>query len=202
MEVLAKLFGSGDKVKVMKLFILNPDLVIEAKEIAHRCKINSSSARHELIVLRSIGFIGLKKGEKKEKEREKSKIKGSITGWQLNPTFPYLGHLKGLLKTELVTQKLELTDRFGSAGKVKLLLIAGIFIQDNDSRADLVLVGDRLKRGVIERAVKSMEAEIGRELNYAIFETGDFLYRMGAYDRFIRDLLDYPHEKIINKLGL
>ena len=98
--------------------------------------------------------------------------------------------------------KVEITDRFSAAGKIRLLLVAGIFIQDNDSRADLVLVGDRLKRGAIERAVKSMEAEIGRELNYAVFETSDFLYRMEAYDKFIRDLLDYPHEKIINKLGI
>ncbi|MEK7621884.1 MAG: hypothetical protein AAB415_01765 [Patescibacteria group bacterium] len=204
MEVLAKLFGSGDKVKVMKLFILNPDLMIEVKEIARRCKVNPASVRHELNELRSIGFLVPKKLEKKEKVKEKSKPKSPVivSGWQLNPTFPYLGHLKGLLKTELVTRKLELTDRFNTVGKVKLLLIAGIFIQDNDSRADLVLVGDRLKRAVIERAIKSIEAEIGRELNYSIFETNDFLYRLGAYDKFIRDLLDYPHEKIINKLGI
>ena len=194
METLAKLFGSGDKVKVMKLFILNPDLVIEGKEVVRRCKINPSSARHELLTLKTIGFIKPQKRVEKEKK--------TINGWQLNPIFPYLSHLNGLLKTELVTRKLELTDRFSAAGKVKLLLIAGIFIQDNDSRADIVLVGDRLKRGAIDRAVKAMEAEIGRELNYAVFETSDFLYRMEAYDKFIRDLLDYPHEKIINKLGI
>ena len=194
MEVLAKLFGSGDKVKVMKLFILNPDLVIESKEISRRGKITPAAARHELSGLKAIGFI------KPQKKVEKGKK--TINGWQLNPTFLYLGHLRGLLKTELVTRKLELTDRFSAAGKIKLLLIAGIFIQDNDSRADIVLVGDRLKRGAIERAVKAMEVEIGRELNYAIFETSDFLYRMEAYDKFIRDLLDYPHEKIINKLGI
>ena len=196
MEILAKLFGSGDKVKVMKLFVLNPDAVTEVKEVSRRCKISPVSARHELAGLRSIGFIVPKKGEKKEKGRR------TVSGWQLNPIFPFLGHLRGLLKTELVTRKLELTDRFIAAGKIKLLLIAGIFIQDNDSRADLVLVGDRLKRNSIERAIKSMEAEIGRELNYAIFETADFLYRMRAYDKFIRDLLDYPHEKIINRLGI
>lgn len=191
MEILDKLFGSGDKVKVMKLFILNPDSVIDSKEVSRRCKITPVSARHELQLLHSMGFLVPKK-----------KDKTSVGGWQLNPAFPYLSHLNGLLKTELVARKLELTDRFSAAGKVKLLLLAGIFIQDNDSRADLVLVGDRLKRGAIDRAVKSMEAEIGRELNYSVFETDDFLYRLGAYDKFIRDLLDYPHEKIINKLGI
>ena len=191
METLDKLFGSGDKVRVMKLFILNPDLIIESKEVSRRSKITPNSARHELNLLHSMGFLLTKK-----------KDKTSVGGWQLNSAFPYLSHLNGLLKTELVARKLELTDRFSAVGKVKLLLLAGIFIQADDSRADLVLVGDRLKRGTIERAVKSMEAEIGRELNYSIFETEDFLYRMGAYDKFIRDLLDYPHEKIINKLGI
>jgi len=194
MEILSKLFGGGDKVKMIKLFILNPDLAIEGKEVSRRCKITPSSARHELLGLKAIGFI------KPQKKAEKGKR--SVSGWQLNLAFPYLGHLRGLLKTELVAKKLEITNRFSAVGKLKLLLVAGIFIQDNDSRADLILVGDRLKRGAIERAVKSMEVEIGRELNYAIFETSDFLYRLEAYDKFIRDLLDYPHEKIINRLGI
>jgi len=62
-------------------------------------------------------------------------------------------------------------------------------------------VGDKLKRGAVDRVIKTMEAEVGRELVYAVFDTADFLYRLNAYDKFIRDVLDYPHEKIIDKLN-
>jgi hypothetical protein len=69
-------------------------------------------------------------------------------------------------------------------------------------RADLLIVGNNLKRNVIDRVIKNLEAEIGRELAYAVMETGDFNYRLAACDKFIRDVLDYPHSVIIDKIGL
>ncbi len=189
MDILGKLFGSPDKVKVMRLFILNPEQTFATKEVTKRSKINSAVSRRELSLLSQIGLI--------------KKVAGKKAGhWQLSPVFPFLSYLKGLLQIDLLTRQREITDRFANCGKIKLLVIAGLFIETGDSRADLLLVGDRLKRGAIERAIKSMEAEVGRELVYAVFETADFLYRLNAYDKFIRDILDYPHERIIDRLAL
>ncbi|MEK7585551.1 MAG: hypothetical protein AAB455_03515 [Patescibacteria group bacterium] len=189
MDILGKLFGSPDKVKVMRLFILNPEQPFATKEVTKRSKINPAVSRHELSLLSQIGLI--------------KKVAGKKAGhWQLSPAFPFLSYLKGLLQIDLLTRQREITDRFANCGKIKLLVIAGLFIETGDSRADLLLVGDRLKRGAIERAIKSMEAEVGRELIYAVFDTADFLYRLNAYDKFIRDILDYPHERIIDRLAL
>jgi hypothetical protein len=33
-------------------------------------------------------------------------------------------------------------------------------------------------------------------------EKEEFIYRHGMFDRFVRVLLEGPHEKIINKLGI
>ena len=41
-----------------------------------------------------------------------------------------------------------------------------------------------------------MEAEIGSELVYAIFDTKEFTYRLNMYDKLVRDILDFPHEVI------
>jgi hypothetical protein len=57
-----------------------------------------------------------------------------------------------------------------------------------------------LKKNIIEKNIRSIEADVGRELNYATLETEDFLYRAGTSDRFIRDVFDYPHERMIDKL--
>ena len=67
---------------------------------------------------------------------------------------------------------------------------------------DLLVVGDNLKQGQLETTIKTIESEIGREIRYAVFETSEFNYRYSIFDKLIRDILDYPHEKIINKLGL
>ena len=67
---------------------------------------------------------------------------------------------------------------------------------------DLLLVGDSMKETKLDKVLKSIEAEIGKEIVYAVFKTDDFMYRLGMYDRFIRDILEYPHEKAVNKLNI
>ena len=57
-------------------------------------------------------------------------------------------------------------------------------------------------RRSVGSAVHMIEAEIGRELRYAAFTTEEFRYRVGVYDRLIRDAFDYPHRTILDKIGL
>jgi hypothetical protein len=92
----------------------------------------------------------------------------------------------------------DLVDRFKPAGKVKLLLTSGVFRKDEESRVDFLLVGDNLKRGYLEQTIKSLEAEIGKELAYAVFTTEDFIYRLNMYDKLVRDILDFPYDKVID----
>ena len=82
------------------------------------------------------------------------------------------------------------------------MVLSGIFIRESDSVVDILIVGDKIKKHVVESALGSIEAELGKELTYAFFETNDFKYRIGVYDKFIRDIFDYPHKKIINKLNI
>src|SRR3989338_2689319 len=84
-----------------------------------------------------------------------------------------------------------------NAGRVKLIILSGIFIKNKDSRVDFLVVGDKLKRGKIEEGIRKLEAEIGSELVYAIFDTKEFIYRLNMYDKLIRDILDYPHEIVL-----
>ena len=54
-----------------------------------------------------------------------------------------------------------------------------------------------MKRSRIEEGIKKIEAELGIELVYAMFETKEFIYRLNMYDKLIRDILDYPHEVVL-----
>ena len=54
-----------------------------------------------------------------------------------------------------------------------------------------------MKRNKIEEGVKKIEAEIGTELSYAVFDTKEFIYRINMYDKLVRDILDYPHEIVL-----
>ncbi len=196
MEVLSKLFGSSDRVKIMRLFILNGAAFFTTKEVLERSKTSQSSGKKELNVLKEAGLI----------RQKTSRIEGSrgrkivVISWFLNQAFLFLNPLKQLLFNTELFKKEEIIRRLRGAGRIKVIIMAGIFINDEDSRADLLVVGDELRRGAIDRIIKSMEAEIGRELSYGVFETDDFRYRISVCDKFVRDILDYSHKKILNKL--
>ncbi|MDO8493439.1 MAG: hypothetical protein Q7S19_02760 [bacterium] len=196
MEVLSKLFGSPDRIKIMRLFILNSSTTFTTNEVLERSKISSRSGKKELNSLRESGLIK-QKNMRIEGSRGR---KTSVTAWFLNQAFPFLNPLKQLLFNTELFRKEEIIRRLRGSGRIKVIITAGIFISDEDSRADLLVVGDELRKKVVEKVVKSMEAEIGRELSYGVFETEDFRYRISVCDKFIRDILDYPHRKILNKL--
>lgn len=204
--VLEKLFGSSARVKIIRLFLLNPETLFGFREISRRTKANSRSLRREVLVLKSIGLIK----QKEEKIDELIKLKNGkiknrkkkIQGLRLNSLFPFLQPLKNLIVTAAPIDKEKLIKKLNSIGRIKLIILSGVFFQSEDSKVDLLLVGDSIRRSALERLLKRIEAETGKELTYAVFNTNEFLYRLGMYDRFVRDILDYPHEKILNKLNI
>jgi len=150
-----------------------------------------------------------KNGKIKNKKNQKAPtpvrivmMKKRVRGWVLNESFPYLDALQGFLIQASPLQDQMITRKFNRAGKIKLLIISGVFLHEKESRVDVLIVGDELRKGTIDSTVKDMEAELGKDITYAMFETKDFQYRLGMYDKLIRDILDYPHRKLVNKLGM
>jgi hypothetical protein len=193
METLAKLFGNETKVKMMKLFLFNPERIFDVTDIGDRVKADSSKVRREVNVLEKIGLVKRRSGGKK---------RANGHGFVLDANFSYLSPLQNfLINTEPLHPK-EIIKKITKLGSVKLIIIAGVFIQEFESRVDLLVVGDNIKKGQLENTIKILESEIGKELKYANFTTEDFKYRLSMCDKLTRDILDYPHKKILNKLGI
>jgi len=72
----------------------------------------------------------------------------------------------------------------------------------DNSVADLFIVGEDIHKEKLRKFLRALEAEVGREVKLSIMDKEEFDYRYGMFDRFVRVLLEGPHEKIINKLGL
>ncbi len=211
MDLLGRLFGSEERVKLLRLFILNPDTVFPLEELVKRTRLKARLIKQELEVFKRIGFAAVKvvtltppKPSHPSSRRHKKKAVriAKSKGWQLLHNFPYLDALTALLRNDLVARRKELVARFARAGQVKLLVVAGIFLNEAESRADLLVVGDKLKKRVIERLVEAVESEAGRGLSYAVMDTPEFVYRYHACDKFVRDILDYAHERLIDRLHL
>lgn len=201
MENLGKLFGSAAKVKIIRLFLLNQEHGFEVSDIADRSRLPAAAVRKELATLAAAGFV--KKGsfikEWTAKQNKKEVLKKKrVQGWFFRKEFKYKEALRDLvLDTEFVDLG-DLAKKFKRLGKMKLVLAAGVFIKDPESRLDLLIVGDELRRQPIDTLIRMLEAEIGKELAYAVFDTPDFLYRANMYDKLVRDVVDAPYEKVID----
>lgn len=189
MEILSKLFGSETKVKVMRLFLFNQDNSFSVSEMSDRVKSDSSKVRREVGVLEKMGMI-------------KRKSVSGKSHFYLNKQFEYLSSLQSfLVNTEPLNDK-ELINKISKLGSIKLIITAGVFIQEPESRVDMLVVGDNIKSSSLENTIKIMESEIGKELKYTHFTSEDFRYRLSMCDKLTRDILDYPHKKVLNKLGI
>lgn len=206
-DILGKLFNSSARVKLMRLFLFNPTLVFEVKDITNRSKITPLQVRKELSLLEQADFIkhrtvSRRISRKKKKGSKKKTMTRSTVFWSLDSRFPYVSALRELLiDTHIITPEV-LTQELKKGGRIKVLIAAGVFRHDPESRLDLLIVGDKLKRRVLEGKIKSFEAEIGKELSYAIFDTEEFLYRLDMYDKLVSDVLDFPHEILIDTMRL
>jgi len=188
MEILGKLFGSESRVKILRLFLFNPEQAFCASDIAEKSRTNLYTVKHEIKTLRKIGFINPKPSRKiKEK------------GLFLNVRFPYLSQIRNLLLGVVLMSDEDIYKRFSGAGKLKVVIAAGVFIQDIESRLDLLIAGENIKKHVIDNAVKNLEAEIGKELAYAAFEMSELNYRVSMYDRLLRDVMENPHRTLLDK---
>ena len=205
MDTLGKLFGSQTRIKILRLFFLNPLDAFDVATVSSKSKVNLTETRRELALLKKAGVIAEKSFFKETPIKRGSKkpaTKKRVDGFQLKANFPLLVPLKNLIISETPLNRDEIMNRFKSVGKVKLLILSGIFLDESDSRLDLLVVGDNLKKRAIESALKSIEAEVGKELAYSILETPEFLYRVSVYDKFVRDVLDFRHDRLIDKLGV
>lgn len=205
MEILPKLFGNKERVKLMRLFLFNPNLYFSLSDATKRAKISIGAAKREIGLLEEISFITAKKlaivapETNSGKKTKKAPVKKNV--WQLNPDFFFVEHLHSIFNADFLAGREDLAERFKNCGKVKMVILSGLFVQEGGTRADILIVGDDLRRTSIENIISIIESEIGRELTYAILDTREYLFRLTSSDRFVRDVMDFPHKCLIDRLS-
>ncbi|MSR70891.1 hypothetical protein EXS62_02520 [Candidatus Kaiserbacteria bacterium] len=189
-EPLQKLFGSDARVKLLRLFLFNPKAVYTIPDAAQRSRVPERTARKELALFSQVGLI------KRSPTR-----RGSGLRYTLNTEFEYTTVLQNLLLNAPARAK-DIYDRIRKAGVIKLIIVAGVFVGEWEGRLDVLVVGDRIKERVLRTRMHKLESEIGRELKYAMLPSEDFAYRLNMNDKLVRDIMDYPHRIVFDRLNI
>jgi hypothetical protein len=199
-DFLTRFVGSPSMVKILRLVIFNPDECFTIDEIASRSQVTKPVARKEINFFEKLGVV--KKGLCPMKDDQGAMPNKRVPGYQVNEMFEYLRPLKAFIRDTSPVQHSGITEKLRGAGKLKVVIASGTFVDDATSRVDLLVVADGLNERKLQTALRGIEAEIGRELRYAAFLTDEFRYRVNVYDKLVRDILDYPHHVLLDKLGV
>ena len=123
-------------------------------------------------------------------------------GYTLNKDFPELQALQTFLFETAPIDGKTVLKHLRKAGPLDFVCVAGIFVRDFESRLDVMLAMKKLSEKKAEAAIRSLESEIGIEIRYAAFSSEDIIYRVGMYDKLTRDVFDYPHQILVDKIGV
>jgi len=198
-DSLEILFGSQARVKLLRFFLFNPTQEFSFDDISRRAKLVRRTARTEINSLLRAGVIKKKMIYVTQGDSDK---KVRVQGYLLNDKFPQLSSLQKFLFDTAPIDGKTVLKHMRKAGTLDFIACTGIFMREFEGRLDLIISMKKLNESKIEVAIRSLEAELGIEIKYAVFASDDLLYRVGMYDKLTRDVFDYPHQILKDKIGV
>lgn len=187
-DILGRLLGNASRVKLLRLFLFNPKATYTLADASARAKVKTNDARSEFALYERVGVI-------------KSRAGGKAKKYMLDTSFSYLAAFQHLL-LNLPVRGNDIVKRLRNVGLVRLVILSGLFVDEYDGRVDLLIVVDKLNDARLRTVIRALEAEIGKELKYVALNSEEFKYRLGIYDKLVRDVIDYPHTVALDRLHL
>jgi len=198
-DPLSILFGSTARVKLLRFFLFNPSKEFTFDEISKRARLVRRTARTEMTALEKAEVI-TKRTIYVDQPGKSKKLK--VLGYGLNKKFPELQALQTFLfETAPIDGKNMLT-HLRKAGTIDFLVVAGVFVREFEQQLDVLIAMKKISQAKIETAIRSLEAEIGIEIRFAVMTSDDLLYRVGMNDKLTRDLFDYKHQILVDRIGV
>lgn len=170
--MLATLFSSHVRAKVLAAFFLSPGEVYNAWELAQRLEENYSAVWKELGRLEKAGILSSERGSHSK-------------GYQVNQACPIASELRSIvLKTEgagaVIKQKLQ------EMGRVEKAFIYGSYASgeaDTGSDLDLMIIGE-VNLDQLAPVISELEKELDRPINYIIYSHEEWDEKQVVKDPF------------------
>lgn len=176
------LFGSKTRVKLLHLFLNNPNRAFYVREITRKIDEQINSVRRELANMLSIGII-------------QSDSSNNRLYYEVNQAYTHYEPLRAIFAdtsaTSVTTEAPASSDwskRLKILGDVRLALLSGGLVRGSNTDVDVLLVGS-INKTQAKKFIKEMEDEEGRALNYTLMTYEDFYYRLSIKDRFVTDII-------------
>lgn len=186
--MLEHLFGSKTRLKLLQLFLSNPNKSFYVRELARMIGVQMNAVRREIANLEAAGLVMKMKSSPNDGEvSERCKYYRLDTSSMLYPEFKEL-----LIKVQIIEEREFVEQLKKRAGKITFLLLTGHFTEAKDSESDMLIVGE-VKAAIVAKIVREFEKNIGHELRYTIMSSDEFNDRRELGDKFLYGLFESKH---------
>lgn len=198
-DPLSILFGSNARVKLLRFFLFNPSKEFLFDDISKRARLVRRTAKTEMSALEKAGVIRQKNVLMTVPGKTK---KMKAIAYTLNKDFQELQALQTFLFETAPIDSKNLLMHLRKAGPLDFVGIGGVFLRNFEQQLDLLVAMKKFSQSSVEKAIRSLEAEVGIEVRFAAMSSEDLMYRVGMYDKLTRDFFDYGHQVLVDKIGV
>jgi predicted nucleotidyltransferase len=186
--MLQNLFTSKTRIKLLTLFLMNPDKELYIRQLTRMTTENINAIRRELTNLEKIELLISRK-------------QGNTKYYQVNKKMPIYPELTSIiLKTEGIAKTLQ--ENLKTIGTIQTAFIYGSFASHQAGRQsdiDLFIIGTVDENKLIS-LIKKIELQLTREINYNLFTPKEFAETLKKKDPLITNVLKEPKTMILGEL--
>jgi predicted nucleotidyltransferase len=170
----------------LRYYFTNPTARLHLRDLAQRLDIDPSNLSKELRRLETEGLFA-------------SETSGRQKYFSLNRKYPLLAEVRRIVE-KTIGANLLLTEAFGRIDGIQEAYLYGSFArnrQDVASDIDIVVIGNP-KSDRLAEVVRTLEKQLGREINYTVLTRKEFDSRRARKDAFLEDIW---HNKRLSLVG-
>ncbi len=198
--MLEDLFGSKTRAKLLTLFYNNVENAFYVRGISRELKENINSIRREVLnlekleIIRSVPFDEIDITEEKAaKDKQENK-----KYYQVNKDYTLYEELRNLvIKSKLLVDK-KLLGKLKEVKGIKLLVLTGAFVGDNQARSDILIVGS-IPKEKVRRLIAGMEKNFSNPVRYSVMTQKEFDYRNAMTDKFLFEIMEGKKHIVVDK---
>lgn len=208
--MLSKLFGSQARVKILKVFLLNPHKKFYIRQLGRDLKLQVNSVRRELENLEKFGLLSssLSKEEPERTAEEKEEDKAEISSnrqekkyYQTRADFVLFEEIKALIVKAQVLYERDFSEKIKKLGNVKLFVLTGLFVNQPLAPTDMLVVGRFGNKAALHKVIKDLEKDLGREINFTVMDPREYKYRRDMTDVFLYEILEGKKVVVVDEDG-
>jgi hypothetical protein len=172
--------------ELLAFLLLAPARSYSAKELAKRLHISEKTMVATLRKFVQDSMV-------KQFNRDRAKL------YIINQRHKLLPEIKASLVKNQKRYEDELFTAIGKLGDVRAAFLSGAFTGQPQLPVDLLIVG-KVSLTKLDNFLKQCKAMLGIDINYSIMTVDEYQLRSNTFDRFIKDIFDYPHLEVIDKI--